>query len=378
MSRFDRYLIAQLLLLFGFFSLILVLVYWINQAVGLFDELIANGQSAVVFLEFTALTLPRVIRAVLPMAAFAATVYVINRLMSESELVVVQATGFSPFRLAQPVLVFGLIVGTFMAVLGHFLVPLSSSRLVDRQAEISENVTARLLNEGEFMHPSTGVTFYIREITPDGELLDIFVSDGSADQSTVTYTAQRALIVRGDRGPSLLMFEGLAQAYDSEGNQLTVTRFEEFAFDIAGLIKTPKTDPKRLALLPTRTLFNPTEEQIREIGRSRNEFLYAAHERVNDAVWAVITPLIGFAGLIFGAFSRMGTWRQIFGALVTILMLDTLENAMTGLLFGAATPWPFAYGASFLGLGIATTLIAAASGPRIRWPRSSPPHEVST
>ncbi|MDZ4136306.1 MAG: LptF/LptG family permease, partial [Paracoccaceae bacterium] len=104
MAKFDRYLLSQLLTLFGFFSLILVAIYWINRAVGLFDKLIGDGQTAMVFLEFSILTLPNVIRLVLPISAFVATVYVINRLTQESELVVMQATGFSAFRLARPVL----------------------------------------------------------------------------------------------------------------------------------------------------------------------------------------------------------------------------------------------------------------------------------
>ena len=48
------------------------------------------------FLEFTALALPNVIRLVLPLSAFAATIYVTNRLSAESELTVMQATGFGP------------------------------------------------------------------------------------------------------------------------------------------------------------------------------------------------------------------------------------------------------------------------------------------
>ena len=69
MSRYDRYVLSQFLLFFGFFALVLVAVFWINRAVVLFDRLIGDGQSALVFLEFTALTLPNLIRMVLPMAA---------------------------------------------------------------------------------------------------------------------------------------------------------------------------------------------------------------------------------------------------------------------------------------------------------------------
>ena len=49
------------------------------------------------------LTLPGVIGVVLPIAAFAGAVYVTNRLSTESELTVMQATGYSPYRLIRPV-----------------------------------------------------------------------------------------------------------------------------------------------------------------------------------------------------------------------------------------------------------------------------------
>ena len=54
------------------------------------------------------------------------------------------------------------------------------------QAEVAENVTARFLTEGAFQHPADGVTIYIREISPRGELLDLFLSDA---RSTVERTA---------------------------------------------------------------------------------------------------------------------------------------------------------------------------------------------
>ncbi|MDG1802116.1 MAG: LptF/LptG family permease, partial [Paracoccaceae bacterium] len=170
-------MLSQLMMLFGFFSLVLIMVYWVNRAVILFDQLIADGQSAGVFLEFTALSLPNVIRLVLPLSAFAASAYVTNRLSTDSELTVMQATGHSAVRLARPVIVFGLLVTALMMVLAHVLVPTSLSRLNDREAEIAENVTARLLTEGTFLNPASGITFYVREISASGELLDIFLTD---------------------------------------------------------------------------------------------------------------------------------------------------------------------------------------------------------
>ncbi|MCP3882960.1 MAG: LptF/LptG family permease, partial [Sulfitobacter sp.] len=108
MAKFDRYMLSQFLILFSFFALILVAIFWINRAVVLFDRLIGDGQTALVFLEFTVLGLPKLITTVLPIATFAGSVYVINRMTSESELTVLQATGTSPWRLARPVFVYGL------------------------------------------------------------------------------------------------------------------------------------------------------------------------------------------------------------------------------------------------------------------------------
>ena len=104
-------------------------IFWINRAVVLFDRLIGDGQTALVFLEFTVLGLPKLITTVLPIATFAGSVYVINRMTSESELTVLQATGTSPWRLARPVFVYGLCVAIMMSVLTHLLLPLSNGQL---------------------------------------------------------------------------------------------------------------------------------------------------------------------------------------------------------------------------------------------------------
>jgi len=142
-AKFDRYMLSQLLVLFGFFALVLVALFWINRAVILFDRLIGDGQSALVFLEFTMLGLPRLITTVLPIAAFAGAVYVTNRMSGESELTVMQSTGSGPWRMARPVLVYGVLVGLMMSVLSHFLVPMAQAELRQRESEVSQNVTAR-------------------------------------------------------------------------------------------------------------------------------------------------------------------------------------------------------------------------------------------
>lgn len=357
-------------MLFGFFSLVLVLIYWINQAVRLFDQLIANGQGAAVFFEFTVLSLPSVIRLALPIAAFAASVYVANRLTTESELVVVQATGFSPFRMVRPVLIFGVLVGLLLSVLTHFLVPLSVTQLNERQAEISENITARLLSEGQFLHPTEGVTFYIRRITPEGQLEDIFLSDARLDSEHVTYTAKRALLIRSDAGPTLVMFDGLAQQLGRDGT-LTTTRFDDFAYNISSFITGLAPGRRSYRELSTFELLAPTEAVIAETGRDRNRLIYEGHDRINQALAALVAALVGFSAILLGNFSRFGRWRQILVAIAALAILKALDNTSADIASRDAALWPVTYAATVLGIGVTLAILWLSARPGLfaRWRR---------
>ncbi|MFZ5962943.1 LPS export ABC transporter permease LptF [Thalassococcus sp. BH17M4-6] len=356
-------MLSQLMVLFGFFALVLVSVYWVNRAVILFDRLIADGHSAGVFLEFTALSLPNVIRMVLPMAAFAAAVYVTNRLSSESELTVVQATGYSPWRLARPVLIFGLIVALMMTVLTHFLVPASNAQLRERETEISGSVSARLLREGVFLHPAKGVTFYIRDITVDGELRDVFLSDRRLENRDVTYTAARAYLLRDAEGPKLVMQSGLAQTFEREGDRLSTTNFTDLTYDVSGLIAADSNKRRKIRNIPTLELLSDPAAIAEETNDSIGEVLEEAHGRFQQPLLSVVAALIGFSTLMLGSFSRFGVWRQIIGAIFLLVVVKLAESAVTDPVRSNAALWPLVYLPSVVGLGLSAAMLHHASRP---------------
>ena len=362
MARFDRYMLSQLMVLFGFFALVLVSIYWINRAVKLFDRLIGDGQTAMVFAEFTALTLPSVIRVVLPIAGFAATLYVTNRLSTESELTVMQATGFSPWRLARPVLYFGLIVGIMVAMLANVLVPASLKQLQLRETEISQNVTARLLTEGTFLHPTDGVTFYIREIAPDGRMNDVFLSDRRNPNESVTHTAASAYLIRTETGPALVMIDGLTQRLSRPELQLNTTHFADLSYSISGMISAEDRISVHLRHFNTyEMLTTPVHIQVRT-GVNTGVFAEELHTRFTQPLFALAAVLLGFASLLSGGFSRFGVWRQIVIALILLILIKALESLVTEPVLSNSSLWPLLYLPALLGLAIAIALLARSAG----------------
>ena len=365
MSRFDRYLLSQLMILFGFFSLVLVSVYWVNRAVVLFDQLIADGHSAGVFLEFTMLTLPNVIGMVLPISTFAAVVYVINRLNNESELIVMQATGFSPWRLARPVVVFGLLVALFMLSLTVYLVPESNAQLKQRERDITASVSSRLLRDGIFLHPVKGTTFYIREITSDGELLDIFLSDRRDEEVAVTYTANKAYLLRDGPSTNLLMLNGLAQTLNYETNQISTTLFSDFAYDISGVFA--NTGPLRLGMkemsIPDLLEQAETTTSLKTEARLREEM----HSRLHEPLLCLAAALIGYSALMIGSFSRFGATRQILFAIFLLVLIKMVESLVTGPVRSSPSLWYLVYAPSVFAFVTSGLLLFKASQPKRRW-----------
>lgn len=342
-------MLSQLMMLFGFFALVLVSVYWVNRAVVLFDRLIADGQPISTFIEFTVLSLPAVIKLVLPIACFAAATYVTNRLSSESELVVMQSTGFSPWRLARPILTFGLIVACMMAALSLFLTPLSLTQLDQREREVAENATARLLTEGTFLQPTKGVVFYIRDISADGVLRDVFLSDQSDPERNVTYTANEAYLVKADTGPKLIMVNGLAQIVTKDNQRLFTTNFADFTYDISSLLGATGNTKKSLERTATFDLIQRPTEIATLLSLSEGWVAAELHGRFVQILTCVIAALIGFSTLLVGGFSRFGVWQNIVYAFAILIVLEALKNGVVDPVRKDADMWFIMYAPSALG-----------------------------
>jgi len=362
-ARSDRYMLSQLLVLFGFFALVLVALFWINRAVILFDRLIGDGQSALVFLEFTALGLPKLITTVLPIATFAGAVYVTNRMSSESEMTVLQSTGAGPWRLARPVLLYGLCVALMMSVLSHFLVPMAQAQLTQRENEISQNVTASLLREGRFLHPTDNVTFYTRAIDEDGILRDVFLSDRRDAAEGVIYTAAEAYLVRNGDGTTLIMVDGLAQRMEQADKRLATAKFRDFSFDISTLVSDTAGADVDVVNMITPRLLAPWDEIATLSGETTGVLAEEFHSRFAQALFCIVAALVGFATLLMGGFSRFGVWREVTIAFALLITIDGLRGTLVSAVREDAAQWPLMYVPTLVGTLLVLAMLWHCANP---------------
>ena len=365
MSHLDRYVFKQCLIVFAFFTLVFALVMWINRAVTLFDELVTDGHSAKVFLEFSVLALPTVLSMVLPVSAFAATVYVTSRLSNESELAVIQATGMSPWRLARPVFMFGLLIATLMFGLTAYLVPKTGTNTKDREFELSQSLGAKFLREGSFQHSVKGVTFFIREITPENELRDVFLSDRREKDASYTYTSERAFLVQTEDQTIFVMQKGLMQSHDRTDDTLSLTQFDELAYDLTGTFDAARKERPHIYYLPTALLWTDPQLAADLTGQPMSRVIEDKHRRIQFAALCLVSSMIGFAALFAAGFNSFGSGRFIALAIFLLVIVKLVESVVTEPARTNLDLWYLVYAPSVVGLIMFWVLMYLSINPNV-------------
>ena len=366
MSRFDRYLFTQYFLMFGFFSLILLFIYWINKAIALFDNLISDGQTFLVFLEFSILTIPPIIPIVAPLAAFAAAIFVTNRLKNDSELTIMQATGFSPLRLSRSIFLFGLVVTIILLIISHYLIPKSNNILLKRQNEVASSLNAKLLKVGSFIHPQNGVTFYIGGISTSGVIEDVFVLDERNKDREIIVTSKSGYLITNNNNPILVLKDGIVQNYDLKSTNLSTIHFQDLSYDLTSWsVKERMSKSKLLLTYSSFDLFKDPELVSILTDSSPISVLEELHSRILTPLLALIAALIGFSALMIGDYSRFGASKQISVGIVILILIKLSESYGNELMLKSQGNWLALYLPVLIGILIFSFMMLLASNQNL-------------
>ena len=352
--------------MFGFFSLILLFIYWINKAIALFDKLISDGQTFLVFIEFSILTIPPIIPIIAPLAAFAAAIFVTNRLKSDSELTIMQATGFSPLRLSRAIFMFGLLVTVILLIVSHYLIPKSNSILLKRQSEIAASLNAKLLRVGSFMHPKSDITFYIGGISSSGIIEDVFVLDERNKNQEIIITSKSGYLITNNNNPIFVLKNGIIQNYDIKNKNFSTIHFQDLSYDLTTWsVKEQLSKEKLLFTYSSAELFKDTKLISKLSNTSQTKVLEELHSRILTPFLALIAALIGFSALMIGEYSRFGTSKQIAAGIGILIFIKISESYANELMLKSEGNWLALYLPIFIGFTIFGFMMLIASNQKL-------------
>ena len=313
MPRLSHYVLRQLIGPTAFFAFVLSAVVWLSQSLRLLDLVINRGQSAPTFFYLTLLMLPDLLVIILPIAFFAGTMFGLNKLNSDSELVAMTAAGYSSFQLAVPVLMVGLMVTALTYFNTLWLMPFTQQAMEQQEINIRADIGAAILTEGTFNTPAPGLTVFIRDLSSDGQIHGILVHDNRDTAHPITYIAQSGLLAQTPMGARLIMRHGTIEQSSQRGAKLSVLKFRSYVFDLDQFANARSQGILQIHERYLNQLFWPhLPASLPDRQKLENIFVAEGHNRLAEPLYSLVFALIALAAVTQGRRARGAYALRLF------------------------------------------------------------------
>ena len=233
MGSIDRYNFRTTLASFALVLVSLTGVIWITQALRGIDLMTSQGQTVATFLGLTSLVIPALVLVIAPIALMIAISHTLNKLATDSEIIVMNAAGLSPFRLFRPFVHATIVVALLVAFIAAYLAPDGMRRIKQWDAEITADVLTNILQPGRFAQLDQNLTIRIRERQPGGILLGIFIDDRRDPKERVSIVADHGTVVKSGNGSFLVLEDGNLQRFEAGKRDPALVAFGRYAFDMS-------------------------------------------------------------------------------------------------------------------------------------------------
>jgi lipopolysaccharide export system permease protein len=233
MGSIDRYIFRTTLASFAVVLVSLTGVIWITQALRGIDLMTSQGQTIVTFLGITSLVIPSLVLVIAPIALMISISHTLNKLATDSEIIVMNAAGLSPFRLFRPFFYATCVVALLVAFTACYLAPDGLRRISKWDAEITADVLTNILQPGRFAQIDDNLTIRIRERQPGGVLAGIFVDDRRDPKERVSIVADHGTVLQNGGGSFLILEDGNLQRFEPGKREPALVAFGRYAFDMS-------------------------------------------------------------------------------------------------------------------------------------------------
>lgn len=363
MTQIERYIFRIALGAFLACLVGLTGTIWVTQALRELDLITAKGQTLLIFLFITSLSLPTLITVIAPVALFIAVLYALNKLNGDSELIVMSAAGMPPRRILKPFFTLALAISLMVAFLTIQVMPSSFQELRDVLTRVRGDFVANVVKEGQFTQLDSGITFHFRERGRDGSLNGLFIQDKREPGKTVVYLAEKGVVTDYDGATYLTLEKGSVHRQQKDSRDSSIVTFERYAVDLAAFTP-PDSDTvyKPRERSTTQLLFPDRNEGYFKLTKGR--FRAELHDRLSAWLYPMALAFIAFAALGDPRTTRQGRGLAVAAAVVGVVALRIAGFAASSAAVRSQGAVLAVYAVPLVAIGLSCLLIFQAA--RIR------------
>lgn len=286
-------------------------VVWIALALRELEVVTSQGQNAGTLLAMTTLALPNLMALIAPFALLIAVMHTLNRLNGDSELIVMTASGATVWVVARPLILLAVIVMGAVAFVNHIGMPWSLRLLREYVVQVRTDLLTQVLQPGRFSSPEKGLTFHIRERDANGDILGLVMHDTRTEKQTMSYLAERGVIVKQGDAAYMVMTGGHVITQENPKDPPRVITFDKYVFDLDSFEeRTSDSNDLKPRERYYSELVNPDPES-RLYQRNPGQFVAELHERFATPLYPLAFVLIALAAVGNAQSTRQNRTRNL-------------------------------------------------------------------
>jgi len=299
---------------------VLTCIMWLAQSLRYIDFIANKGVPILLFFKMIFFLLPNMTVIVIPIAVLIGVLFIYNKLTTDHEIIVMQASGVSYWQLAKPALLISLVFTCISYIFTLYFLPMSFRKYRDITMALREKSLTNLVSAGQF-NSMGRYTVYARTRDGQGNFLGLIVYDGTAGEKSITFMAEKGIVFNKQEGGQLLLINGNRQEKDLKTSKPSILYFDRYVIEAKD--KSAQTEPAGRFLRAYERhipdLLNPQESLSPSM---RLEFIAAASQRLLSPLYTFAFGLLGVCMMLLGSFNRKGRFRKIMMACVIASIIE--------------------------------------------------------
>jgi lipopolysaccharide export system permease protein len=324
----DGYVVNMTLMSFLIVLVSLTGVIWITQALRNIDLMTSQGQTILVFLGISGLAIPLLVSIIAPIALLVAVMHSLNRLATDSEVIVISAAGMPPLRFLRPFLMATVLVSLLIAFISLYLAPECLRALRRWNTQLGADVVANVIQPGQFIKLDK-LTLRIQERRPGGVLVGLFIDDKRDPEQRVNIVADRGTVVKNERGSFLILEDGDLQRFEAGKRDPVLVAFKSYAFDMSQFSNPSQSVTYNVHERLTPELLSPPPPDEQPAKQPSKLLPGELRAELHDRLFAPLYPVV-FALLAFAFLGMPRTTRQSRNFAISAMLLTVLVIRIAG------------------------------------------------
>jgi lipopolysaccharide export system permease protein len=356
MTTLQAYIFRQTLTPFLVILSGLALVAVFSQGLAQLDVIVEQRQSGLAFAWVTILGVPLLMSLILPLALFFAVAFALNRLHSESELVVAQAGGMSNWQIAAPIFKLATVAALAHLAIGALIQPAAYKEMRQTLFDMRKDIASALVRPGEFSTAAKDLVVFAKERRANGDLIDVLLVDRKNPDRPVYYAAATGRVLMVNDKPGFLLNNGQIIQPKKEGGE-DVLEFASYTFELGPFLSTPESLVLKASDRTLGELFYPDMTYFFDQSNAQ-QFLAEGHYRLSAPLLNYAMALIAIVGLLGGEFSRRGYGQRIAIAAGVALLVRVISLGVQAACARnpELNPLQYAFPILVIGVGLAMLL----------------------